>query len=800
MVIAHVYAHVDFFKNNKYFSHTNRKAIDEMANHATRVRQHMDRRGVDEVEEFIDHCLSLENLIDPFRPHIEREPDTEDIPDETELEEHVEKLPSKEYMQDYINPEGWVEQQKAQLQQEWEQLQNKPPEPLRDVLIFLLRHADLERWEADILSIIREEAYYFAPQMQTKIMNEGWACLTSDERAVTEDGLLPMDEVVNRTGKKVYDGEKQRAIVDSHIIEDEKVVEIETHRGYTLEGSETHRVMLEDGSGKSLAEASGGDETLIDGGADIWDSSYVEVDWQLDEYRTLEDVADQADVSVSTVIRHRQDEVESSSAEKIDQALQDYDPTEVGVSMRKKVCIPGHVSPRFGEFLGLLIGDGHISRVQREIGFTSGELSNAQRFRDLAKGLFGVECHLSQDGSRWRVGFHAETVSDFLENQGLTSGPSAQEKTVPECIFRSPKEVVRRFLVGLFDADGYAGESGVILSTSSQKMSKQVQSLLLNFGVLTTRTQQNDGCYQVAARGQSAKKYRDQVNFGLSRKRLALEEYVEDRQWFQKEYWMDTVSSVSEGVEDVYDITVEHSHRYSASGFINHNSYWHTEIMKEVLSPDEIVEFADLNSGILKSKPKGMNPYRLGIQLFRDIEERWDKGKFGREWENVETMEERENWDKELGEGRDKIFNVRKVHNDVTFIDEFLTPEFVAENNLYTYGYEERRGRSGYFIKSREFQSIKEQLLDSRTNNGEPLITVIDGNFKNAGELLLHHKYEGEELRHDYTKRVLPALYRIWKRPVNLETVKDGEGTLMTYDGSYTESSIDYEPLAAKSP
>ena len=42
-------------------------------------------------------------------------------------------------------------------------------------MLFLLEHAPLSAWQADVLSIIRDEAYYFSPQAQTKIMNEGWA-------------------------------------------------------------------------------------------------------------------------------------------------------------------------------------------------------------------------------------------------------------------------------------------------------------------------------------------------------------------------------------------------------------------------------------------------------------------------------------------------------------------------------------------------------------------------------------------------------------------------------------------------
>ena len=52
-----------------------------------------------------------------------------------------------------------------------------PRSPQRDVLQFLLEHAPLENWERDVLSIVREEAYYFAPQGMTKVLNEGWASL-----------------------------------------------------------------------------------------------------------------------------------------------------------------------------------------------------------------------------------------------------------------------------------------------------------------------------------------------------------------------------------------------------------------------------------------------------------------------------------------------------------------------------------------------------------------------------------------------------------------------------------------------
>ena len=72
-VIAHVYGHCDFFKNNYWFSKTDRKMLNQMANHAALVRRLINDIGHDEVENFIDTCLSLENLIDIHLPHKEQE-------------------------------------------------------------------------------------------------------------------------------------------------------------------------------------------------------------------------------------------------------------------------------------------------------------------------------------------------------------------------------------------------------------------------------------------------------------------------------------------------------------------------------------------------------------------------------------------------------------------------------------------------------------------------------------------------------------------------------------------------------
>ena len=78
---------------------------------------------------------------------------------------------------------------------------------------------------------------------------------------------------------------------------------------------------------------------------------------------------------------------------------------------------------------------------------------------------------------------------------------------------------------------------------------------------------------------------------------------------------------------------------------------------------------------------------------------------------------------------------------------------------------------------------IKQQLLTSLTNHGRPVIRVVDGNYRNRGELYLKHDYLGVELRQDYARATLENLCRLWSRPVHVESVIDDEPAILSFDG-----------------
>lgn len=211
-------------------------------------------------------------------------------------------------------------------------------------------------------------------------------------------------------------------------------------------------------------------------------------------------------------------------------------------------------------------------------------------------------------------------------------------------------------------------------------------------------------------------------------------------------------------------------------------SYWHSKILTtKALKSSEIVDFADIHSGVMSMSQKSINPYKIGIELFRDIEYRWDTGKFGKEYLECEDMAKKSNWNIPTNQGRAKIFEVRKSHNDITFIDEFFTEEFCERMQLFTYKYNAKTGRNE--IDSRDFNEIKSKLLLQLTNFGNPIIEVESANYKNRGELLLKHVHQGVDLDFNFAKDTMENLFKVWKRPVTIKTISEEKNVYYTHDG-----------------
>lgn len=199
-------------------------------------------------------------------------------------------------------------------------------------------------------------------------------------------------------------------------------------------------------------------------------------------------------------------------------------------------------------------------------------------------------------------------------------------------------------------------------------------------------------------------------------------------------------------------------------------TYWHQRIIREMdLTSEETIEFAKLNAGVVQPSKTSINPYYLGLKIFEDIEERY----------NNPTKEMQEKQGVKPGSGREKIFEVREIESDISFIRNYLTKELVMREDMYLF---QKQG-TDYKIVDKDWEIVRDQLCSSRVNGGFPYLVVTDGDYLKNGELYITHKYEGIELDINYLEKVLPYIYQLWGRAVHLETVVNGKGITFIYDG-----------------
>ena len=174
-VVAHALAHSDFFKNNICFKHTNRNMMNVMANHGQKIRSYMDMFGQGRVLNFLDACLSIDDLLDPalvWKSSKLKKPPRYDF-DDRNIPEEITRLPANDYMDRFVNPRKYInKQRREQTALEVRKDYYFPETPERDIMLFILNHIRLKPWQQNILSMVRDEAIYYRPQVITKVMNE----------------------------------------------------------------------------------------------------------------------------------------------------------------------------------------------------------------------------------------------------------------------------------------------------------------------------------------------------------------------------------------------------------------------------------------------------------------------------------------------------------------------------------------------------------------------------------------------------------------------------------------------------
>jgi stage V sporulation protein R len=223
-------------------------------------------------------------------------------------------------------------------------------------------------------------------------------------------------------------------------------------------------------------------------------------------------------------------------------------------------------------------------------------------------------------------------------------------------------------------------------------------------------------------------------------------------------------------------------------------TFWHIKIMDQLfkdglLNEEEHGYYNLYNSRVLATNPRTINPYLIGLRLFQDIEDRWNKGRFGKEWEECRDPRKKETWDLGFRQGREKIFEVRRSYSDRFFIEHFLTEQLVDDLDLYIYTGKQEYGEIKYVIDEVDWKKIRSLLVSQLSNFDIPLIMVEDGDYKGKRELYLRHAYEGIELDKEYREKTMEHIYYLWDRPVHLESVLDDVKVIFTFDGNIHSES-----------
>ena len=217
--------------------------------------------------------------------------------------------------------------------------------------------------------------------------------------------------------------------------------------------------------------------------------------------------------------------------------------------------------------------------------------------------------------------------------------------------------------------------------------------------------------------------------------------------------------------------------RYMNEGFA---TYWHEVIMGELfdegtLTTEEHAQYNYANSLVQATNPMAMNPYLIGNKMWKNIVERWDKGRHGWEYDNCKNIKEKEEWDTGDMKGREMMFRTVESHTDWFFLQNYLTPELINELELYIFVRKENWESTDWVISGHEADEIRKIIVGSFAHSGVPQVEVLNGNSNNKGELVLNHKWQDVDLNSKDAVETLKHIYNLWGRAVYIETMLNGK-------------------------
>ena len=201
-------------------------------------------------------------------------------------------------------------------------------------------------------------------------------------------------------------------------------------------------------------------------------------------------------------------------------------------------------------------------------------------------------------------------------------------------------------------------------------------------------------------------------------------------------------------------------------------SFWHKRILETLDLPQNLrIEFIVRHTQVLSPSPGNLNPYHVGLKVWEDIERRWSPG----------NQESEKNHAPKTKTASEKIFEVREVERDSSFLRRYLTEGLVRELNLFEY-----QSRGNEKVVSRvadedNWQAIKDTLIQNVGTGTIPVIKVEDSDYGQNRGLFLRHSHDGRDLQLEYAEKTLNYLRQLWGREVALETILNEKKSLLCF-------------------
>ncbi|MBI4524821.1 MAG: SpoVR family protein [Deltaproteobacteria bacterium] len=200
-------------------------------------------------------------------------------------------------------------------------------------------------------------------------------------------------------------------------------------------------------------------------------------------------------------------------------------------------------------------------------------------------------------------------------------------------------------------------------------------------------------------------------------------------------------------------------------------SFWHKRILEALDLPQGMkLEFMVRHTQVLSPNPGGINPYHLGMNIWEDIERRWKEPRREESKDRVTTKSSEE-----------KLFEVREVERDTSFLRRYLTEELIRELNLFEY---QNRGNERVVSRvadDENWRAIKDTLIQNVGMGTIPVIKVEDADYNSNRVLFLKHDHDGRDLHLEYAEKTLQYVHQLWQRGVVLETIINEKKSLLCY-------------------